>query len=148
TKLRAAIPSGVRRTFVVADQEFGNRTMYGILDELGFDYVLRFRKDVVVTSWEGETRKAAEWQRATGKLRSMMSASVTGDGHRVAKVGIARDRGMKAVWCLVASDPDLDPKTIKARYGRRFETEETFRDLKDPRFGMGLRFCSIGAPAR
>ena len=78
----------------------------------------------------------------------MMSASVTVEGHRVGKVVIVRDRGMKEVWCLAASDPDLNPKVVKARYGRRFQTEETFRDIKDPRFGMGLRFCSIGAPER
>ena len=148
TQLRAAIPTSVKRAFVVADREFGNRTMYTILDTLKFDYVLRFRQDVNVTSWDGETRKAADWQRATGKLRSMMSASVTVDEQRVGKVVIVRDAKMKDVWCLAASDPDLDPKVIKAQYGRRFQTEETFRDLKDPRFGMGLRFCSIETPAR
>jgi hypothetical protein len=147
-RLRAAVPTHTRRVFIVADREFGNRTMYGILDAQRFDYVLRFRQDVHVTSWDGETRPAAEWQRATGKLRSMMSASVTVDEHRVGKVVIVRDAKMKDTWCLAASDPDLDPKVIKAHYGRRFQTEETFRDLKDPRFGMGLRYCSIGAPAR
>ncbi len=147
-RLHAAVPSSVKRTFIVADREFGNRRMYGFLQEHGFDYVLRFRQDVNVTSWEGETRVAADWQRTTGKLRSMMSASVTVEGHRVGKVVIVRDRGMKEVWCLAASDPDLNPKVVKARYGRRFQTEETFRDIKDPRFGMGLRFCSIGAPER
>jgi hypothetical protein len=145
TRLRAASPAGARRVFIVADREFGNRTMYAMLDALRFDYVLRFRQDVHVTSWEGETRLASEWQRATGKLRSMMSASVTVDEHRVGKVVIVRDSKMKETWCLAASNPDLDPKVLKMRYGRRFQTEETFRD---PRFGMGLRFCSIGEPAR
>lgn len=147
-RLRAAVPATVRRTFVVGDREFGTRRMYRALDALGFDYVLRFHQDVMVTSWEGDTRTAADWQRATGKLRSMMSASVTVEEHRVGKVVIVRDRGMKDLWCLAASDPDLVPKVVKAKYGRRFQIEETFRDLKDPRFGMGLRFCSIGKPER
>ncbi|HMX09073.1 MAG TPA: IS4 family transposase, partial [Microthrixaceae bacterium] len=53
-RLHAAVPSSVKRTFIVADREFGNRRMYGFLQEHGFDYVLRFRQDVNVTSWEGE----------------------------------------------------------------------------------------------
>jgi hypothetical protein len=33
-------------------------------------------------------------------------------------------------------------------YARRFTIEETFRDIKDNHFGMGLRVARIGVPAR
>src|SRR5690606_17518770 len=75
-RLRAAVPASVKRAWIVADREFGNRTMYDVLTALRLDYVLRFRQDVHVTSWDGETRLAKDWARGTGKLRSMMSASV------------------------------------------------------------------------
>ena len=42
----------------------------------------------------------------------------------------------------------MTPKHARSRYGFRFECEETFRDLKDPRFGTGLRYSRIGQPAR
>ena len=39
---------------------------------------------------------------------------------------------------LVSSRHDLKGVEIKVAYGRRFTVEETFRDVKHPRFGLGL----------
>ena len=45
---------------------------------------------------------------------------------------------MKELWCLVSSRHDLTGVEIKVAYGRRFTVEETFRDVKNPRFALGL----------
>lgn len=46
---------------------------------------------------------------------------------------------MKEAWCLASSRSDLSGSQIKAAYGRRFTVEETFRDVKNPRLGLGLK---------
>jgi hypothetical protein len=42
----------------------------------------------------------------------------------------------------------LGAQRIVKLYARRFTIEETFRDLKDNHFGMGLSATHIGKPAR
>ena len=37
---------------------------------------------------------------------------------------------------------------VVSRYSRRFTIEETFRDIKDNHFGMGLSATHIGSPER
>src|SRR5690606_38508386 len=64
------------------------------------------------------------------------------------KVFVLRDAGMKDVWALVASKPDLPVAMAKQRYGARFECEETFRDIKDIRFGFGMAEVSVSRPDR
>jgi hypothetical protein len=46
---------------------------------------------------------------------------------------------MKDAWCLASSRGDLTGGGIKRAYGRHFAVEETFRDVKNPRFGLGLK---------
>ena len=59
--LREAMPAGVKVT-VVADRGFGNGPMFQYLsEELGFEYVIRLRGDIYVTSAKGERRKASAW---------------------------------------------------------------------------------------
>ena len=146
-EIRAVVPQGTR-AFIVADREFGDQDFYEFLGQLGLGYIIRFRSNILVKSFEGETRPAGEWLLATGKARSLRAASVTGDERQVGKVVIVKDRGMKGAWCLAASDPDMATAEVKKRYGFRFETEETFRDAKDPRFGMGMSWARVSTPAR
>jgi hypothetical protein len=56
--------------------------------------------------------------------------------------------GMKDAWCLATSRTNLSPRQIVDLYGRRFSIEETFRDQKDIRFGMGLSSTHISDPVR
>src|SRR5438045_4677751 len=55
---------------------------------------------------------------------------------------------MKEPWCLAASRSDLTSSEVVKLYGRRFTIEETFRDGKDLRFGMGLSSTHIGKTER
>jgi hypothetical protein len=55
---------GVR---IVADRGFGDRKLYRVLtEELKFDFVIRFRGNIMVTAADGEARAAAEWVGAVG----------------------------------------------------------------------------------
>ena len=46
---------------------------------------------------------------------------------------------MKEPWLLASSHSDLTGPAIKHVYGKRFTMEETFRDVKKPRLGLGLK---------
>ena len=55
---------------------------------------------------------------------------------------------MKEAWCIATNRVDLGAQGVVKLYARRFSIEETFRDMKDNHFGMGLSATHIGVPAR
>lgn len=57
-------------------------------------------------------------------------------------------RGMKDSWYLASSLNESNGREIIDLYAKRFECEEAFRDFKDRRYGLGLRFTSIANPQR
>jgi hypothetical protein len=59
-----------------------------------------------------------------------------------------KKKGMKEPWCLATSLVTATAAQVVALYARCFSTEETFRDIKDLRFGMGLSAVSIAEPER
>lgn len=133
------VPPGVRVT-VVADRGFGDRKLYEFLrEELGFDYLIRFRSVVHVEAEGGERRKAGEWVGEKGRMRVLPRARVTAQRQEVPVVVCVREARMKETWCLASSRDDLTGSQLKAAYGRRFSVEETFRDVKNPRLGLGLK---------
>jgi Transposase DDE domain len=139
----SVVPTNVRVT-VVADRGFSDSKLYRFLtEEVGFDDIIRFRGVVYVEDAAGERRKAKEWLGTAGRLRVFRPAWVTAQRHLVPVVVCVQDRAMKEPWCLVSSRQDLTGVGIKVAYGRRFTVEETFRDLKNPRFGLGLKQAVI-----
>lgn len=147
-RLRDAVPDDVRVT-VLADRGFGDQKLYQYLrGELRFDYVIRFRGNIRVTSASGEARTAAEWLRPDGRLLELRGAGVTADDTTVERIVIVRAQGMKDAWYLASSRTDLTGAKIKDLYGRRFTIEENLRDTKDLHFGLGLSATHISVPAR
>src|ERR1700704_1872958 len=60
-QLAEALPPDVK-VLIVADRGFGDQKLYRVLtEELKFDYLIRFRGNIAVTSAEGEVRTAAGW---------------------------------------------------------------------------------------
>ena len=70
------------------------------------------------------------------------------EDYPVGAVVLLRDRDMQDAWCLATSRTDLSARQIAKLYGKRFTTEETFRDGKDPHFGLGLSKVRIKDPRR
>jgi hypothetical protein len=134
----AVVPKHVRVT-VVADRGFSDSKLSTFLtEELGFDSIIRFRGNMDVEDAAGERRKAKAWLGTAGRMRVFRHARVTAQRHLVPVVVCVQDKAMKEPWCLVSSRHDLKGVEIKVAYGRRFTVEETFRDVKNPRFGLGL----------
>jgi hypothetical protein len=137
--LSAVLPEGVRVT-VVADRGFADRKLFVFLkEELGFDYLIRLRANIYVEAESGEIRKAAEWVGRGGRMRVLRHARVTAQPTAVPVVVCVQEPAMKDAWCLVSSRADWTGSQLKQAYGRRFTVEETFRDLKNPRLGLGLK---------
>ena len=132
------LPQGVRVT-VVADRGFSDIKLYRFLQELGFEYIIRFRGVVFVESAEGERRKARDWLGAGGRMRVLRGARVTAEGQPVPMVVCVQQPPMQEPWLLARSRSDLTGTAITHRYGKRFTVEETFRDVKNPHLGLGLK---------
>jgi hypothetical protein len=147
-RLAELLPAGVK-VCVVADRGFGDQKLYKMLTkELYFDYVIRFRGNITVTSRAGETRTAADWVQAGGRARVLRGAEVTTDRYRVGTVVCVQDPDMKQAWCLAASDTDATAKQLIGLYGRRWGIECSLRDSKDLRFGLGLATMHVKSPER
>jgi DDE family transposase len=146
-RLHEVLPDGVRVT-LLADRGFGDQKLYLMLADLGFDYVIRFREIIMVTDSEGESHPASDWVPTNGRARMIRDAFVTQDRCPVPAVVCVKEAGMKENWCLATSRTDLGGKNVVELYGKRFTTEENFRDTKDPKFGLGLSATHVGTPAR
>ena len=136
------LPEGVHVT-LLADRGFGDQKLYGYLAEAGIHYVIRFRACIQVEDSKGEIRTAGQWLPESGRATRINNAKVTADRTAVPGVVVVHDKRMKEAWCL-ATDSDLKAAQVVTLYGKRFTCEETFRDEKDIRFGMGLSATSIG----
>jgi hypothetical protein len=133
---------------VLADRGFGDQQLYVYFDTLGWDYVIRFRECIHVTDAAGEMKPARDWIPPSGHAKMLRAARVTTDKTPVGAVVVKHQKGMKEAWCLATSRADLGAAGVVDLYARRFTIEETFRDLKDPRFGTGLGAVHVSRPER
>jgi hypothetical protein len=147
-RLAELLPADVK-VLIVADRGFGDKKLYAVLSEdLKFDYVIRFRGNIQVTAADGEARPAADWVGPGGRARTLRGGAVTAERYAVGAVVCVQAKGMKEPWCLAASMPDADAKSLIALYAKRWSIECGFRDTKDLRFGMGMAAMRVSTPER
>lgn len=147
SRFAEVLPAGTEVT-ILADRGFGDQKLFAFLTALGFAYVIRFRGNITVTDAQGESRSAAEWVGVGGRARTLRGAKVTADEYPVGTVVCVHAKAMKEPWCLAASDPQGQTRTLINYYGKRWAIESSFRDTKDLRFGMGLGALHIASPER
>jgi hypothetical protein len=143
------VPEGVQ-VIVLADRGFGDASLYTTLsEELGFDYVIRFR-DVIHVHRDGQehAEQARDLIDDEGEPRLYRNVRVTHKKVPVPAIVTVWDLAMKSAWSLATSLGDAEAEEVVALYGRRFTCEENFRDEKDWRFGMAARHLTIKNPAR
>lgn len=133
---------------VLADRGFGDQKLYRFLQTLGWDFVIRFRGAIQVESIEGERKPAAKWLPPSGRATMIRGARVTRTRAEVPAVVVVHAPRMKEAWCLATSLSDAKAADVVKLYGRRFTIEETFRDQKNLRFGLGLSATHIGSADR
>lgn len=146
-RLHECVAPDVRIT-VLADRGFGDQKLYGLLQALGWDFVIRFRGVIQVENAAGERKSASAWLPASGRATMLRSVRVTRDRAQVPAVVVVHAAKMKEPWCLATTLAERTAAEVVKLYGRRFTIEETFRDQKDLRFGLGLSATHIGTPDR
>lgn len=146
-RLHEVLPPGVRVT-ILADRGFGDQQLYAILRDFGFDFIVRFRGVVTVESRRGEVRAASAWVPTNGRRRSLPGARVTQDRYPLDAVVCVQAPGMQAPWCLAVGGATITGAQAVRWYGRRFTIEEAFRDVKDPRYGLGMSATHVRDPRR
>ncbi len=142
------LPDSIQQVRILADRGFGDTKLYDMLKgELGFDFVIRFRKCITVRDAAGTARSGGEWVPSNGRALLLSHARVTGDKFEVEAVVAVKRAAMKEEWLLATSIKESADRLVKL-YGRRFTIEENFRDEKDWRFGLGALYVSIDRPDR
>lgn len=145
-RLHEVLPQHVD-VMVLADRGFGDQKLFAWLDTIGWGFAIRFRQLTTIT-FEGESKPASEWVPASGHAKMLRDVRITQDQTPIGAVVLKHQKGMKEAWCLATNRPDLGAAEIVDRYSKRFTIEETFRDIKDNHFGMGLSATHIGTPER
>ncbi len=141
-RLNETVPDDVMVT-ILADRGFGNTRLFALMDELGFDYVIRLRGNIHVTDKKGVTADAKDWVGTGGRAKLLRGATVTEKHFPVPTVVCVQAKDMKEPWCLCASDPKATSRPLIKFYAKRWSIEPCFRDIKDWRFGKGLAHVHI-----
>lgn len=95
------------RLTLLADRGFGDRKLYELLKLYGWDFVVRFKGNIIVEH-DGTNKPAKEWIAPNGRATMLEDVRITDAGTPLAAVVVAHDRRMKEGWCLATS---LDTKT-------------------------------------
>lgn len=142
-QLKECIPSNVNVT-ILADRGFCDiKLLDFIKNQLGFDYIIRIRGNILVENNADETRPASEWVGENGRTKTIREAQITAQKYEVALIACKQTKGMKEPWCVVCSRDELSGSWVIKWYEKRWGCEPQFRDTKDLHFGMGLSSTKI-----
>jgi hypothetical protein len=145
-RLHEILPETVNVT-LLADRGFADQKLFAYLDMLGWSYAIRFRQIIKVTH-RNRTLPAREWVPIGGQAKMLRDVLITADKTSIPAVVFKHQKGMKEAWCIATNRVDLGAAGVVKLYARRFTIEETFRDIKDNHFGMGLSATHVGSPQR
>ena len=126
-RLAEVLPDDVKVTLLAG---FADTTLFGFLDELGFDYVIRLKGNTKVSA-------GRPVRRPSGSARARKLRDATAAQCPVGAVVCVQAKGMKEAWCLAASNAAASSRQIIDLYSKRWGVEPSFRDTKDLRFGLG-----------
>lgn len=147
-RLRECVPEGVRVT-VLMDRGFADAKLFALLEELHLDYVVRVQARVQVRDEKtGKAQRASFWVPQGGRTLKLVHPRYTEQEVQVPAFVCVHKPRMKDAWCLVTSRADVTGAEVVRLYSRRFTIEETFRDVKDWRFGFSLAHTHVTSPER
>lgn len=146
SRLKEVMPEKVEVT-LLADRGFADQKFFKFLDEeLKFKYIIRIRANTMITH-HNASQKALSFVRKDHYAVQLKEASITLKSYKVKQVVAVQDKDMKSPWILV-SNTDLKTREVINCYSKRWKIEPYFRDLKDGRYGYGLRQTHILASDR
>jgi len=143
-RLKELVPNDVDVT-IIADRGFCDiRLMDFIRNDLCFDYIIRIRGNIKVSTQQGEIKNAIDWVGKSGRTKTLRNARITHERYEVNTIACTHASDMKEAWCIVSSKEELSGSGIIKWYTKRWGCEPQFRDTKDIYFGMGLSKTHIG----
>jgi hypothetical protein len=136
------------QVIILADREFGTlNNMEKLKAELGFDYILRLKRNFTLSNKSKTVKKLAyEW--LANEATCIDDGYATTQEYPVKKIIVCKESGMKDMWVLACSISNIATQTILNYYGKRWGTECSYRDEKDLRFGFGLKTAKISSIQR
>jgi len=137
-KLRQIVPKDVKVT-LLADRGFADTHFFRHLRELEIHYLIRIRENFEVKTKDGESLPALLHVPENGHTRGLRDIELTHHGFPLEHLVLCHKKDMKDPWCLASSRADLTAPEVVALYAKRWGTETVFRDIKDYRFGMGMK---------
>lgn len=141
-RLREVIGKDVKVT-LLADRGFADHKLFALLAEVGFDFVIRIPEKTQIRDASTEAKRAGFWVLPGGRTRMLKNATVTEKELPIGAFVCVRKPKMKEPWCLVTSLVACSGPEVVKFYSRRFTIEESFRDVKDIKFGLGLSATHI-----
>ncbi|MCL6479420.1 MAG: IS4 family transposase [Peptococcaceae bacterium] len=125
------------KLIILADRGFGNIELFEQIKSLGFEYVIRLRRNFYIycKHYNGSLEKLVV---EPDTLRDMGVTLFTSKKRYPVRVITFYASGQKEPWILATNSKE-DAGYIVTLYGRRMEIEECFRDLKNERNGLCLR---------
>lgn len=143
SRLKDDLPQGVTVT-IVADRGFADRKFFNFIEQtLEFNYIIRIKASTTVTTHKCISKKASDWLEKTGRAKSLQAVTLTKQHHPVKQFSSVKDKGMKTPWLLVTNLENIPSRLLIKHYAKRWKIEPYFRDVKDGRYGYGLRQTPI-----
>jgi hypothetical protein len=136
------------QVILLADRGFCDTGLFDYIRKLGWDFVIRLRGNILIETGDGRIMPASARIQRGGKASKLPNVRITNKRIAVEAVVSKRQAGAKDSWSLATSCADKSASAVLDLYRKRFSIEETFRDQKDLRFGLGLRATHIGDAAR
>lgn len=148
SRLKEVIPKDVIVT-LLADRGFADQKFFKFIEEeLGFYYIIRFKKGTFISNNKGESKPAGEWANKNGQAKSMKNITFTKDNYPLKLVVFVKDKDMKDEWNLASNIENSSSRIIIKAYAKRWKIEPYFRDVKCGRFGYSLYKTHIKSPER
>jgi hypothetical protein len=138
---RLAAMLDVGRSCIVADRGFRRATFLALLDSLGFGYVIRVCGKVHVTGRK-YTGLLEGCGLKEGREADLGAVDYREDGRARTRLVWRWNRAQDEPW-LLATNIGKSIKRVCEIYALRMEEEESFRDLKSPRYGFALRYVLV-----
>ena len=139
------------KVVIVTDRGFNDTNFMRFLkNEMGYDFTIRLRSNIYV--YTTKTEGAPVYGHISKNMRPKIikDGFITKELFQIETIYIEEEKRKKdgssfGCFCIVSTE---EPDDSLFSYKRRFQCEETFRDIKDIRFGLGMNSTWIRQPER